>query len=149
MIERFQKFSSAIFEITRYWHKIASDELGKFNLKGTYAVYLTTLLSYPDGITAARLSEICARDKADVSRAVSAMENSNIVVKRYSTNTYRAPIVLTEQGKRVAEQIIKRACLAVEITNSNVSEKDREIFCSVLNKYLSTLKELSEKGLPE
>ena len=74
VIRRFEKFSMAMTEINRYWHKIAADELEKYGLKGPYVVYLTILMRYPDGITAAQLCDLSGRNKADVSRAVSDME---------------------------------------------------------------------------
>ena len=48
--------------------------MAKFDLKGTYAVYLSAMYRNPEGITAAKLAELCCRDKADVSRAVAALE---------------------------------------------------------------------------
>ena len=43
MIARFEKFSYAISELSRCWHKIAADEMKQYDLKGPYAVYFTTL----------------------------------------------------------------------------------------------------------
>lgn len=149
MIDRFERFSSAIFSMTRYWHKIATDELSKFGLKGTYAVYLAVLLRNKEGVTASRLSDICARDKADVSRSVNELEAKGIVERiSVSSSGYRASIRLTPRGIDIAQHIIERACLAVEITNRDVSDKDRKLFYDVLFRYESTLKELSENGLP-
>lgn len=54
MIERFERFSYAIFEVSRCWHKIAAEEMEKYGLKGSHATYLTTLYRYSQGITAAR-----------------------------------------------------------------------------------------------
>ena len=51
MLNRFERFSLAISEIYRYWHKIAADEMEKYGLKGPYAVYLTAMYRYKDGIT--------------------------------------------------------------------------------------------------
>ena len=33
MVDRFEKFSLAISEISRYWHKIAAEELKPYELK--------------------------------------------------------------------------------------------------------------------
>ena len=48
MVDRFEKFSLAISEISRYWHKIAAEELKPYELKSTHAIYLTTMYRYPD-----------------------------------------------------------------------------------------------------
>ena len=46
----------------------------KYGLRGSYAQYLVAMIHYPDGITSSKLSEICDRDKAAISRIVSEME---------------------------------------------------------------------------
>lgn len=61
MVDRFEKFSLAISEISRYWHKIAAEELKPYELKSTHVVYLTTMYRYPDGITAPSLRKSVAR----------------------------------------------------------------------------------------
>ena len=33
MVERFERFSLAIFEISRYWHKLAAEEMSAYGLK--------------------------------------------------------------------------------------------------------------------
>ena len=57
MIDRFERFSLAIFEISRYWHKLAAEELTKYGLKGPHATYLTVIYKYPEGITVPQLME--------------------------------------------------------------------------------------------
>ena len=73
-MERFERFSFAISEISRYWHKLTAEEMEKYGLKGTHSVYLLTMYRYPDGITATQLCELCSKDKSDVSRMMSIME---------------------------------------------------------------------------
>ena len=67
MTDRFERFSISISEISRYWHKLASEEMEKHGLRGPHSVYLLTMQSYPDGITAPQLCELCGKDKSDVS----------------------------------------------------------------------------------
>lgn len=38
MLERFERFLSAISEIDRYWHKIAGDEMARYGLSGFFRV---------------------------------------------------------------------------------------------------------------
>ena len=150
MINRFEKFSFAISEIHRFWHKIASDEMTKFGLKGPHVVYLVALKRFPEGVTAAELSAMCGRDKSDVSRAVSAMEEKGFLQKQGITqNLYRAKLVLTEEGKRAAAHISKRAGVAVEMGGSGLSEAERENFYSALEIIASNLSAISKDGLPE
>ena len=81
MLDRFEKFSLAIAEINRCWHKIAAGELSKYDLKASHVTYLLTLARYPEGLTAPKLAELCDRDKADVSRMLSILEARGLVTK--------------------------------------------------------------------
>ena len=78
MLERFARFSLAISEIDRCWHKLAAEEMSKYELNSPHAVYLTTLYRYADGITAAKLGELCGKNKADVSRMIAILEKKGL-----------------------------------------------------------------------
>ena len=81
MVDRFERFSFAVFEISRYWHKITANQTEKYGLKGPHSVYLTAMYRYPDGITAPQLCELCGKDKSDVSRVMSLIERKGLVRK--------------------------------------------------------------------
>ena len=143
MITRFEKFSYAISELSRCWHKIAAEEMKEYDLKGPYAVYFTTLYRC-GGITASRLSELCGRDKADVSRAVSVLEKKNLIRKEAG---YRATIHLTEGGKKLAETINGKVMAAVSYAGKDLSEEDRNTFYACLESLVQNLQALSQNGL--
>jgi len=149
MISRFERFSFAIFEISRCWHKIAGDEMARCGLKGPHAVYLIAMNRHPEGVTAAQLSEICARDKADVSRAVSSMEKKGMLIKEGVNNSlYRARLKLTDQGKTVAEHIYKRAGVAVEMGGKGLDDEQRTLFYQTIELIAANLRSISDDGLP-
>lgn len=149
MLDRFEKFLFDISEIDRYWHKIAADEMEKYGLKGPYAVYFTVMYQYPEGITASQLGELCSRDKSDVSRAVSALEKEGIVRKEGTNqNQYRARLMLTETGRKIAEEISEKAKMAVKFGGKGLSDANREIFYDALDLIASNLRTLSKEGLP-
>ncbi len=144
-MNRFEKFSSLIFEVTRQWHRISTEEMAKYDLKGSYALYLSKMSSYPEGITAARLSEECSRDKADVSRAVSAMINKGLIFKDpKAKNSYRALLKLTESGLSVAYHVEKRSSHAVDNASEGISDEDRATFYTVLEKITDNLKNINK-----
>lgn len=145
MIDRFEKFSYFISEISHHWHKIANDVMAEYGLKGPHSVYFTTLYRCPEGITATKLCEICSRDKADVSRAVSVMEEKGLLI-REGTN-YRAQLKLTKEGKAIAEKINARAEAAVEKGGKSLTEEQRTVFYEAIEIICSNLEDLSEKGL--
>lgn len=116
MLSRFERFTYNIDEVSLYWHRIAAAEMKRYGLKGSAAVYLVKLLTFPDGLTAAELVSLTGRDKADVSREVGHLEKAGLAVRLAAgSRSYRAPIVLTETGRKVAVAISRKAEQAVDI----------------------------------
>ena len=150
MLDRFERFSFLVFEVSRCWHKLAAEEMEKYGLGSAQAVYLTTLYQYPDGVTAAKLADLCARDKSDVSRMMSIMEKKGLVVREtVGKNRYRALLKLTGEGITAAEHVRQRARVAVEHAGMGVSDEDRAIFYQVFETITSNLQQLSKDGLPQ
>ncbi len=146
MQPRFERFSLAICEIFRCWHRIAAEEMEAYGLKGTHAMYLTTLLRHPQGLTAAELGKLCGRDKSEVSRTVAFMEEKGILQK--TGRSYRATLTLTPTGWEAAEHARRRADLAVEIAGAALTEDQRQIFYAALESITKNLQTISEAGLP-
>lgn len=151
MLNRFAKFSFSIAEIDRCWHKLAAEEMTKYDLNSAHAVYLTTLYDAdPEGITAAQLGELCGKNKADVSRMIAILEKKGLVQKiAIGKNMYRAKLMLTDEGRQAAEHVRKRAAVAVELAGSGLSSEEREIFYKALGLITENLQKLSKEGLPQ
>ena len=150
MIDRFERFSFAISEISRCWHRIASDVMQSHGLKGPYAVYFTALYRFPQGITAVQLGEICSRDKADVSRAMQSMEKLGLILRDNSEQkSYRSLLKLTETGIALAKTINEKAIIAVEAASKGLSAEKRAIFYEALELITGNLQIISKTGLPE
>ncbi len=150
MQDRFSRFSYAITEISRHWHKLTADEMAKFGLKGTHCIYLLTLYQHPDGLTAPQLCTLCDRDKADVSRMTGIMEEKGLLSKEYAgSSKYRGVFRLTELGIQAAKQVQDRASLAVSLAGRDMTEEAREVFYTSLESILKNLRQLSKQGLPD
>ena len=150
MIDRFERFSLAISEISRYWHKLAAEELTKYGLKGPHATYLTTMYQYPEGITVPQLCEVCGKDKSDASRMISILEQKGLVTKQVVDGSlYRGKLRLTEEGKLAAEQVSQRASRAVEVAGKDLTDAERESFYKSLDSITANLRELCREGIPE
>ena len=149
MIDRFERFSYSISEISRLWHRISGEEMGKYGLKGAYSVYFTTMYRYPEGITAAQLVDLCSRDKADVSRAMSLLEKKGLVTRTDpDAKAYRALLTLTSTGREIAGQINTKAKAAVEQASCGLPEEKRIIFYEALELITANLQRLSKEGIP-
>ena len=150
MLNRFSKFSLLISEIDRCWHKLAAEEMANYDLNSPHAVYLTTLYSFEEGITAAKLGELCCKNKADVSRMVAILEKKGLVRKEaVGGNLYRARLLLTEEGKLAAEHVQQRASVAVELAGSGMTEEERDVFYRCLERITGNLQTLCKEGIPQ
>ena len=147
-MDKFGQFSLGIFAISKYWHKIADEELKKYGIKGPYSLYLTLALPYEDGLTAAEMVELSGKDKADFSRAAKTFEENGLV-ERCGEGVYKKKIRLTDKGREIANVINERAKKAVELGGSTLTDEEREIFYKVLGTISNNLKDLSRKGIPE
>ncbi len=148
MLGRFERFTYAITEINRYWHKIAADEMARYGLKGPFAHYILTLYRFPEGVTSVKLGELCDKNKADVSRAVSALEDKGLVKREGNNGSfYRAKIKLTADGKAAAEHVQALAAKAAEAGGKGLTSERREMFYEALEHIAANLKAVSEEGL--
>jgi len=146
-MDRFERFAVAVTEISYHVHRLMNEAMEQYGLRGINAVYLVVLHRHEEGITAARLGEYCSRDKADVSRAVAALEQKGLVVK--DAGRYRAKLQLTEQGRILADRVRGLAQLAVEQAGRDISDADRAVMYAALESIGDRLQELTVQALPE
>lgn len=150
MVQRFERFSLAISEISRYWHRLAADEMEKHGLKGQHSVYILAMYRHPEGVSGPQLCELCGKDKSDVSRMMSIMEKKGLVAKEKARQTlYGGVFKLTAEGMLAAEQVRKRASLAVELAGKDLTEEKRAVLYEALESITTNLRQLSKDGLPE
>ena len=150
MIDRFERFSFAISEISRCWRKLASEELAKYGLKSPHATYLTTMYKYSNGITVPKFCEVSGKDKSDASRMIAILEEKGLACKKdVDGSLYRGLWVLTDEGKTAAEQVSLRASKAVELAGKDLDEETRYDFYKALESITSNLTKLSKEVIPE
>ena len=150
MIDRFEQFVSYISAIHRDIQKIERDEMVKYGLKGAYAQYLVAMHRYPEGITAAELCEVCGKDKAAVSRALSEMESKGLIVKQCNhDNQYRAQLLLTQAGMDAANYVCRKAVTAVKIAGQGLNDETRTILYRSLRGIAAQLQKITEDGISE
>ena len=150
MLSRYEQFSFLISVIYRHIQKIERDEMVKRGYKGSFAQYLSAIGRFPDGVTSVQLCEMCDKDKAAVSRAVTEMEAYGLIRREAEGETfYRARLVLTEEGRKTADFVADRARLAVSAAGKGMIDEDRRVFYASLDLIASNLQWISKTGLPE
>jgi len=150
MQERFERFSFAMLEIYRHWHAIAGEEMKPYGLKVLHALILLTMQHFPEGITAAQLTELCGRDKADTSRALALLARKKLLIREDSpSGGYRALWRMSEAGEKAAASLRRRARLAVALGGRGITPASRDVFYETLELIAYNLQTLHQAGLPE
>jgi len=148
VISKYELFSSSVSCLYHDIQRIERVEMAKFGLKGPHAQVLLAMSRYPEGITSAKLCEICEKDKAAISRSVSELEQAGLL-RRTERNgiRYRALLVLTEQGIAAARAVSDRARQAVGQAGEGLTDEQREVFYSVLALIAGNLHSICKDGL--
>lgn len=145
MLQRFQAFVTGITECHRYIQRIKSMEMTELGLKGTHVMCLFYLNQTPAGLTAAQLCQLCAEDKAAVSRTVSELEGNGYLALP-DGKKYRAPLQLTSKGREAAQKIDALVAQWVCIGGDGLTDEERTAFYATLDKIAANLKSKVEKG---
>lgn len=150
MISRFERFSLAITKAYRSLRRIECSTMGKYGLRGHSAIYLITLYKYPGGLTSAKLSELCGRNKSEVSRELSSLEAAGLVEKICNAGkAYRAQVKLTDNGRDAALKLAELATTATGIVSDGISDDNIQLFYSTMEHISGNLEKVSESGIPE
>lgn len=148
MISRYELFSTAVSCLYRDIQKIERMEMARFGLKGPHAQCLLAMNRYPEGVTSARLCELCEKDKAAISRTVYELEQAGLLHRSERNGVrYRALLTLTTQGREAAQAVNARAQQAVEQAGEGLNDAQREVFYSVLELIAGNLHSICRTGL--
>ena len=107
---------------------------------------LYQLKKHTEGLTATELASLCEEDKAAISRSLSQIETKGLVAFTDvdGKKRYRTVITLTEQGRKVCEQISQKIDALLEINSKGVSDDEREIFYRIFSKIAGNLEIISK-----
>lgn len=148
MISKYEIFSTVVSSLYHDVQRIERTEMAKYGLKGPHAQCLVIMERYPEGITAARLCDLCERDKAAISRTVAELEAAGLLTRQETNGIrYRVPLKLTEAGRAAAHKVNAVAAHAVEQAGSGLNDEQREIFYHVLGVIAQNLHVISQDGL--
>lgn len=146
MVERFVQFTAIISSIYKSIQKIERQEMERFGLRGPHVQCLVAVSRHPEGIAAARLCEICEKDKASVSRSVAALEEKGLLRRE---SGYRGKLTLTRQGQEVTASICLTAQKCVEAVSLDFDEEQRAAFYNALERIAGNLQNMYAEGVSE
>ena len=138
MEDLFVDFTVSILALNKLVQKIKSFEIEKFGLKPVHVMCAYYLSKNGQGCTAKELGELTLEDKAAISRALKTMQESGYV--RYENNARNAKVVLTDEGRRLADTIGERATAAVKAGSAEFTDEERAFFYKSLDEIVKNLK---------
>ncbi len=145
MEERYQLFTTLIAKCARAIKRIKSGEMAEFNLKGLHVSCLYYVFINEKSLTATELCDICDEDKANISRAIDALEEGGFVVCNSKTQKkYNCPISLTEKGTEIAKRVADKIDNIVLLASQGLSAENRKVFYSSLLLISNNLDKICE-----
>ena len=124
--DRFEAFITGVTVCYKYIQRIKSLEMTELGLKGTHVTCLFYLSNHPGGLTAAQLCQLCAEDKASVSRTVADLRSRGYIAP--SERHYRTPLKLTEEGRQAAQKMEPLIQRWVQSGGDGLTDAQREVF---------------------
>lgn len=141
MEKRFQNFTVLITKINRCIHKIKAEEMSAFGLKSPHVSCLYYLFKFGP-LTAKELCDVCAEDKAAISRSIDFLEkNGYIICNDNAKKRYRSDLQLTEVGRDIGQRVSQKIDYIVDIASEGIAPEQRQalyqsldIICENLEK---------------
>lgn len=141
MIQRFEAFVTGITVCYKYIQRIKSAEMMELGLKGTHVMCLF-YLHHEKELTAAQLCQLCAEDKAAISRTVAQLqERGYLEARQPGGKNYRVRLALTPTGVQIARQVDSLIEGWVSAGGDGLTEEERANFYYALKLISSNLRE--------
>ncbi len=125
MQEHFKLFTVLIASINRDIRHVKTQIMAEHNLKCPHVSTLYYLYVEKE-LTLKELCEKCNEDKGAISRSVKSLEQEGLVDAAYTQKKYKQKLQLTEKGKLVGKDVVKKIDIAIERAVENLSDEDRE-----------------------
>ena len=146
MIRRFKEFTKNISFAYKYIIKIKSAAIKEFGLKGSHVMCLFYIGESENGLTATKLCKLCGEDKAAISKSLAALvELGYVELENDENKKYRSKYSLTKSGKKVKNALDFKIADVVSDGGIGLTEEEREVFYSALQKIVDNLEKISQK----
>ena len=146
MIGRFKEFTKNISFAYKYIIKIKSAAIREFGLKGSHVMCLFYIGEADNGLTATKLCKLCGEDKAAISKSLSALlELGYVELENDENKKYRSKYYLTKSGEMVKDALDVKIADVVADGGIGLTEEEREVFYSALQKIVDNLENISRK----
>lgn len=130
-MNRFMDFTLTVLKLNKLVQKIKLLEVSDYGLKSIHVMSLYCILTY-ENITAGELSRLTLEDKGAISRALNYLRVKGYL--EHDFKKYGSPLRLTEEGKKIAEYVCKRADCAVDGVGKGIADEERAVLYETLSR---------------
>ncbi len=144
MQERFERFTVLVSKISRLIRKIKTEEVKKYQLRSQH-VYCVYYVYKSEALTATELCELCNEDKGAISRTIDFLEEKGLIaIDKEENKRYKLLIRLTEEGKKIGEEISQRVEEILSKVGNKITEKERELMYQGLSQICDDLEKITK-----
>ena len=138
--DRLDEFMTLVVSASRSVTKLKGSYMANYGLGSTHTMCIRKLHASKDGLTRTQLAENCELDKAQVSRIINELSDKKYVIEGLGRSSYKKKIVLTEDGKKVAEDINRIVLDINGFVSGKISDQEIETFYRVFGTICENLK---------
>ena len=144
-MERFERFTVLITNITRSIRRIKNEEMVRWNLR-SHHVSCVYYLYKKGALTSKKLCDICNEDKANISRSIDYLEAEGFITqKNNKQKRYNSQYILTEKGMTVGRIISERIDEVINYASGDLCDKDRATMYACLEAINEKLSVFSDE----
>ena len=137
---RFMQFAALLNSAQGSINRMKRQNMEAFDLGPAHTMCLNLLYQYPDGITKARLAELCEVDKAQISRVVSELQKKELIATPDLDKRYKHKLSLTSHGNEVSEQISRIILDINSFVSDSIPQEQIDTFYKTFNMICENLK---------
>jgi DNA-binding MarR family transcriptional regulator len=137
MDKRFENFTISVLKLYKLIQKIKLFEMKEYGLKAIHVMCIYYISQGEGNITAGELTKFSLEDKAAISRALALLRDNGYVT--YDSTKYSSPIILTDEGKKIAEHVAEAAKSAVNAGGRELTDEQRTVFYYALDSIAKNL----------
>ncbi|MBE6550174.1 MAG: MarR family transcriptional regulator [Ruminococcaceae bacterium] len=145
--DRFEDFSTLIGSAMKSLQKIKNHGMEPYGLGSTHTLCLKRLNASPEGLTRKELAIECEIDKAQISRLIGELSEKGYVRDKTETAGYRNKIVLTESGKKVADEVEQKVRKVLEYVSGDIPPEQITVLYKTLETICENLKRAEDMPL--
>lgn len=145
--DHLEQFTLTLADILKSIKKLKDQRMSAYGLRSSHVMVMYILGRTPGGLTPAELSEASSVDKALISRIISELtEKGFVTTVAASGRRYKARLLLTAEGREVANYIANAVSTIQAKVSGNIPEADLEVFYRTLFTLQTNFRNLAEEG---